>query len=108
MTPCQLWVYGLNHLNDNHASLEESNYSMYGADFEGPLPSQMYDGETFDEIAIEVPPVASPLNDNQLNLLSSTVNPLASSSSYGLDIYLNTVQMVNDLLQSGTANHPGS
>ena len=108
MTPCQLWVYGLNHLNDNHATIEETNYSMYGVDFEDPLPSQMYDGETFDEIAIEVPPVASPLNDNQLNLLSSTVNPLASSSSYGLDIYLNTVQIVNDLLQSDTTNHPGS
>ena len=97
-----------NRLDDNHATLEETNYNMYGVDFEGPLPSQRYDGETFNEIVIEVPPVASPLNDNQLSLLSSTIDPLASSSSYGLDIYVNTVQMVHDLLQYSTTNQPGS
>ena len=106
MTPAQLWVYGLNQLGSGHiATLEEANFNMYGIDFEGPLPSEMYDGETFNEFSIDVPPVANPLNDSQLSLLSSTVDPLVLSSSYGLDIYLNTVQLVTDLVQSGESSN---
>ena len=45
MTPIQLWVSGVMNtstLND----LEQSNVSAYGIDFEGPLPSARYNGET--------------------------------------------------------------
>lgn len=105
MTPCQLWLHGLNSSGNSHITLQETNLSMYGIDFDGPLPSQIYNGRNFNEITIEVPPVASPINDNQLSMLRSTVDPLASSSSYGVDIYLNTVQMVNDLLQPEANNY---
>ena len=98
MTPIQLWLYGLNSVN-NHTSTLEVELNTYGIDFEGPLPSQMYDGETWNDISIEVPPIVCPSNENQLNFISSAVDPLAISSVYELDIYLNTVQTVHDLLQ---------
>ncbi len=99
-------MYGLNQLGGGYIiTLEEANFYMYGIDFEGPLPSEMYDGEIFNEFSIDVPPVANPLNDSQLSLLSSMVDPLVLSSSYGLDIYLNTVQLVTDLVQSGKSSN---
>jgi hypothetical protein len=107
MTPNQLWVYGLNQVHSGHIPTSEpTSANMYGIDFEGPLPSQIYNGETLNEISVYVPPVASPLNDSQLNLLHSIVDPLASSSSHGLDIYLNTVQIIHNMLQSSVTSHP--
>lgn len=107
MTPNQLWVYGLNQVHRGHIPTSEpTSANMYGIDFEGPLPSRIYNGETLNEISVYVPPVASPLNDSQFNLLRSIVDPLASSSSHGLDIYLNTVQIIHNMLQSSVTSHP--
>lgn len=100
MTPAQLWVYGLNQLgNNNHEQyVDNLGVNTYGIDFEGPLPSERYNGETWRDNGVEVPPIMCPLGETQLNYLSSAINPLEVSSSYGVDIFIRTVQMVESFL----------
>ena len=76
MTPVQLWVCGLNYLHNTSTpdALGLSNVNAYGIDFEGPLPSAMYNGETWREVAVEVPPIICPLGEAQFNHLSSVIN----------------------------------
>ena len=99
LTPIQLWVSGLNNLHASGALTNgaESNIDAYGIDYEGPLPSERIDGETWN---VEVPEIACPLNDAQLNHLRMMVNPADASFSYGIDIYFRTVQLVHDMLSS--------
>ena len=91
--------------NNLHASgaltnSAESNIDAYGIDYEGPLPSERIDGETWDENAVEVPEITCPLYDAQLNHLRMMVNPVDTSFSYGIDMYFRTVQLVHDMLCS--------
>jgi transposase InsO family protein len=101
MTPVQLWVSGSNNLLRNTVTpndLGQSNLNGYGIDFEGPLPSARYNGETWRDIAVEVPQILCPVNDAQYRHLSSIINPLTSSSCYGIDLYVRTVQIVENIL----------
>ena len=96
MTPIQLWVSGVMNtftLND----LEQSNVSAYGIDFEGPLPSARYNGETWQDVSVEVPEIMCPISEAQLHNLSSTINPLSESSCYGIDLYVQTVQIIENI-----------
>ena len=81
MTPIQLWFNCLN-CYDNEASTSEAN-------MDGPLPSQRYDNEKWNDFHVTVSTIACPLNDTQLNSLATAIDPLGSSSTYGVDIYLN-------------------
>ncbi len=100
MTPVQLWVSGLSNLDATGApsNSAESNTDTFGIDYEGPLPSQRFGGETWNENSVEVPEIACPINDAQVNLLRTMVNPLGTSSSYEIDIYVRTVQVVDNML----------
>ena len=103
MTPVQLWIYGLNCLHDNSAfqDLDEPDtIDTYGIDFEGPLPSELYSGQTWRDVASDVPHISCPLEEDQLNYLNSLINPLAISSCYGVDIYINTVKIVENMSSS--------
>ena len=96
MTPIQLWVSGIvntSTLND----FEQSNVSAYGIDFEGPLPSARYNGETWQDVSVEVPEIICPISEAQLHNLSSTINPLSESSCYGIDLYVQTVQIIENI-----------
>ena len=96
MTPIQLWVSGVMNtstLND----LEQSNVSAYGIDFEGPLPSARYNGETWQDVSVEVPEIMCPISEAQLHNLSSTINPLSESSCYGIDLYVQAVQIIENI-----------
>ena len=103
MTPVQLWVSGLNNLD---AATEEISNSAercmdaYGIDYEGPLPSERIDGETWNENSVEVPEIACPVSDAQVQQLRTIINPLGASSSYGIDIYVRTVQLVDNMLET--------
>lgn len=99
MTPVQLWVYGLNHLHNTSTpdALGQSSINAYGIDFEGPLPSARYNGETWREVAVEVPQILRPLSEEQFDHLSSVINPLTTSSCYGIDLYIRTVQIVENM-----------
>jgi hypothetical protein len=85
MTPVQLWVSRLNNLDEATGTLSnsaESNIDAYGIDYEGPLPSQRFNCETWNENSVQVPENACPVNDTQ-----------------GIDIYGRTVQLVRNMLE---------
>ena len=107
MTPVQLWVSGLNNLHASGAltNSAENNLDAYGIDYEGPLPSERIDSETWNENSVEVPEIACSLNDAQLNHLRMMVNPVDTSFSYGIDIYFRTVQFVHDMPRSNSISH---
>ena len=64
-----------------------------GIDWDGPLPPT--DGS---ENTVFVDPPRLPLSDLDYQELSSTINPLDSSSEYGLELYVETLQFVLDKL----------
>jgi hypothetical protein len=98
MTPVQLWVSGL-HNTITPNDLGQSNMNAYGIDFEGPLPSARYNGETWRDIAMKVPQIVCPVSEAQFNHLRSIINPLTASSCYGIDLYVRTVQIVENISQ---------
>ena len=57
----------------------------------------MYNGETWREVAVEVPPIICPLGEAQFNHLSSVINPLTTSSCYGIDLCIRTLQIVENM-----------
>ena len=64
----------------------------HGIDWDGPLPDE-------DELeAVEVPAIPVPLEDEDLEELFHAVCPTAPSDTYGLDIYNQTFQFVQNKL----------
>lgn len=64
----------------------EDELQEYGIDWEGPLPD-----EANCQDSVEVPETRCPLNQEQFQELVSTIDPLAPTCSYGIDIYLQTL-----------------
>ena len=96
MTPIQLWVYGLSQLPNNFQPQLQVDFSMYGIDFDGHRPSEMYSGDTWNEICVEVPSVGCPLNEEELHYLNLYVGALEESTSYGIDTYMSVLQVVQN------------
>ena len=48
-----------------------------------------------DVDAVNVPETTCPLSQEHLDELVATVDPLRESNSYGIDIYLETLEFVN-------------
>ena len=71
--------------------LPQDEYQLYGIDWDGPLPQ----GEEMDVDSVEVPETACPLSQEHFNELVATINPLRESNTYGIDIYLETLEFVN-------------
>lgn len=65
-----------------------------GVDWDGPLAYYI----TCDS-GVEVPAVDIPLTSDELDMLCQEINPLAESTEYGMDIYMNCLQHVQRLLQ---------
>ena len=55
MTPIQLWVRSLSSVHGTCISeeIELSSVNTYGVDFDGPLPSARYSGETWRSRKLE-------------------------------------------------------
>jgi hypothetical protein len=64
---------------------------MYGIDWDGPSPAD--NGTTM----VVVPKIDCDLNEEQLVQLRSTIDPLASSDSFGVDIYMKTRDFLAEL-----------
>lgn len=62
---------------------------MYGIDWDGPISEDS--SET-----IQVPEIPCPLSDNHLQDLRENINPLRNSLSHGVDIYLETVEFIEE------------
>ena len=51
-----------------------------------------------EDDAINVPETVVPLSDSSINMLTGSINPLQQSDSYGADIYMQTVNLVYQLM----------
>lgn len=100
---------------NNHALSTECNWSpkqlftAFGCCnplFEESVDAQTYgvDSDSEDEENVEmvvVPRLSPPLSDDQMQTLQLNITPLQNSDSYGADLYLQTVFMVNNLIEAG-------
>ena len=96
VTSAQLWFYGLTSYC-GESELSEVNIASFGLDYDCPRPCSDYDGETWNELSVQVPEIPCPLSDTAFNVLKTSVDPLEDSSCYGIDIYIKSVEVVNDL-----------
>lgn len=65
----------------------------YGIDWEGPTPS-----ESFEIDMVEVPETSIPVNC--LADIEANVDPLTYSEEYGMDLYLQVLQIVTTATQA--------
>ena len=96
MTPLQLWTYA-QAIHQREVSCTEDNTALCGIDYEGPLPSAEFDGDTWNDTAVEVPEIPCPLGEEALTTLKSAVNPLEQSACHGVDVYIRTLEVVESL-----------
>ena len=94
-TPNQLWILGkLTYEPEQENSLSQQLPDEYGVDFNGPVPVDNHTG-------INTVEIAEFLNDEQKSVLMSRVDILGRSDSFGIDVYINTLQEVESLLSLG-------
>lgn len=62
---------------------------MYGIDGDGPISED-------NSKTIQVPEIPCPLADIHLQDLRENINPLRNSLSHGVDIYLETVEFIQE------------
>ena len=64
---------------------------MYGVDADGPIPTE-------DTAAtVEVPQGSLRFSDQDMQTLKLTIDPCALSDNYGIDIYEQTLQFIENL-----------
>ena len=68
----------------------------YGIDFDGPHPAEEHDGPNSEAASVEVPQIAMPITQGTYEQLSRTINPLRDSEFYGVDIYADVLQIINE------------
>lgn len=90
VTSAQLWFYGLTSYC-GESELSEVNIASFGLDYDCPRPCSDY------ELSVQVPEIPCPLSETAFNVLKTSVDPLEDSSCYGIDIYIKSVEVVNDL-----------
>ena len=66
------------------------NFYSYGVVEDGLVPA----AGTADEEGVHVPPLNVTLTDAQSTYLLNTVNPLADSDAYGMDLYQQTLDII--------------
>ena len=71
------------------------NSQGYGIDWDGPLPQEDNEADQ-----IEVPDCNCPLSEEQYRVLQDRISPLADSPSHGIDLYIETLELVEDILSS--------
>ena len=70
-------------------SQDTLDVQQMGIDWDGPLPPT-----DCSENTVFVDPPRQPLTDLDYQELCATINPLDSSSEYGLELYVETLQFV--------------
>eukprot|EP00794_Sanderia_malayensis_P012555 gene12556-13842_t len=100
MSPNQLWIYGLHNIVNSGTLVAEEIWEprsddesiSYGIDHKGPTVENTEGNE------VAVPATICPLDHNQLATLSAKINPLEESENFGIEIYLKTKTIVEELL----------
>lgn len=94
-TPMQLWISGLQRLWGTGSTVGrevfQSDLSSYGIDWQGPVASPSED-------IVEVPDTNSPLDEQGLQSLARSIPLQDVSISNAVDVFLRTVECVNELL----------
>eukprot|EP00794_Sanderia_malayensis_P014418 gene14418-15925_t len=101
MTPAQLWLQGCHafDLPQQETSEDNKDWSLYGIDWEGPLPSKRYSQVDLSDDAVVVP-VLNYEWDNLTPYLVEEIHPLDESGDpYGIDVYLHTRSFVRSQIQ---------
>ena len=99
----QLWIEGMqNYQTMQPSDLSGEDIEHYGIDWEGPLPSERYDGPTYGKLDVSVPIIHCSLSDDQIDQFVSAVDLLAESSSHGIDLYLNARDCLESLLSNNS------
>ena len=92
-TPRQLWVESMLHMqNSDHTAPGgvfnredvEGSIEQYGVDWEGPCSSE----NEADQYGVTVPRINSNFSPHIIQQLQESIDPLASSELFGMDIYL--------------------
>ena len=70
---------------------------LYGIDYDGPYLTEEFNGtDSYDEIAsVVVPETEVSLTELVYQELTQTINPLGNSDVYGVDIYLQVLEFLN-------------
>ena len=76
-----------------HFCMQTDMYSMYGVDWDEPLPLEENDPDT-----VSIPAISLDLSNDVEQLLVSQVNPLAFSHEFGIDLYLECLQFLSSRL----------
>ncbi|XP_070546450.1 uncharacterized protein [Ptychodera flava] len=98
-SPNQLWVSGLLAIANSpgtiarevfHSPVEDLEY--YGVDWSGPTPTPTEHGnQECDEVVV---PEMEVIDEEQYDELHELVNPLSESCCHGIDLYLETLEIV--------------
>ena len=71
---------------------------MFRIDWDGPLPTEYINGETAEqEGVIEIPMESAPISAEQFHQLELEENPTGPSATYGIDLYMRTVEFLQRL-----------
>ena len=70
---------------------EQSGLNFFGIDWDGPIP----EAEDEDN-AVDVPDVENPLRNQDFQHLQATVPPTVHSDYFGVDIYLEVIEFLNN------------
>ncbi|CAB4010231.1 Hypothetical predicted protein [Paramuricea clavata] len=74
---------------------------FHGGELNDPTPDD-WAAELPETSVVTVPRVQSPLSAANLHLLQNKTNPLATSSTNGKDLYLETVEFVGRIILNST------
>ncbi|XP_077868331.1 uncharacterized protein LOC144358555 [Saccoglossus kowalevskii] len=99
-SPRQLWIQGSMQMADSSnipirelfEPRTEVELDEYGIDWDGPLPEDTTDA------TVEIPQIHCPLQDNELEDLYSSIDPLRDDNAYGISVYQNVIAFVNTVL----------
>ena len=70
----------------------QAEAAAYGIDYDGPTVE-------YTDNSVTVPETNFPLNTEQLQILSQAINPLRESDNFGIDLFLETKEMVLQMLE---------
>ena len=89
-TPRQLYLEGM--IINNFSELDINNINDYGIDWNRPIP---INNDEIQQVNID-------LNNNilsnlQLSNLQNTINPLAEDRNFGINLYLNTLEFIQNI-----------
>ena len=70
--------------------------ATFGIDWDGPLPTDFYNGEGAGQSNnVEVPNVELPISIEQFQQLEMQVNPYELNTTYGIELYIRTLQFLS-------------